>query len=283
MDILVNDKSLDFQLNETLTLPELLDNIQNWASKDNMFILDYSVNGQKNINEINDYNSGNIERLDVSVGSRETLVWENIIELQAYTHKIVSYIITRIQGGASLTPQDQQEIKTGISWMSNSCDSLLAFFNNESDVTDFTISGLNEILESGMYDVFMARFSILENQINIWKKQLFYNLIDSSDANELLVKYKDELKIILPMLEASAANLTIGKDKEALNTLEGVLEWLSLGFIVFEKAGIDKSVLENIEKILQEFDDSLKKRDFVTMADIIDFDLKEALFQLMNY
>jgi hypothetical protein len=282
MEILVNDKILDFELEKTLSLSELLENIQTWASKENLFILDYKVNGLAIEYDENQFNSDNIKFLEINLGSRQTLIWENINELQGYLNKIVSYLIPRLQESENISKIDNQQIHEGMNWVIKSLSSLKKYFSiQESALNEIDEDQLKIALENENYVQLLGIIKTILLLINICKKQLFYNMLDNMEANELKSIYIPELTAVIGKLEEIASDLTIGKDFKALNSLENIIEWLSIGLLVFEKTGSDAQIIDKIKKTLYDLDNCLKNSDFVSLADIIDFDLRESLTALL--
>jgi len=282
MQILVNEKSLDFEMEKTLSLAEILENIQNWAARDNMFILDYKVNGETLENEINQYNSDNIDFLEINIGTKQTLVWENINELQTYLARIVSYLIPRLQESENIASIDNPLLQEGMNWVIKSLSSLKPYFGQEdSALQELNEDQLRAAMENENYVELLGIIKSYLFQINTCKKQLFYTMIDNMNAVELKNIYLPELSSVIGKLEEVAADLTIGKDAKALHSLENIIEWLSIGLLVFEKSGSDMLIIEQIKKTLTDIDDSLKKSDFVSLADIIDFDLRDSLSALL--
>lgn len=274
---MVNNEVLNFELEKEISLPQILENIQSWAIKDNLFILDYKVNGQNVENNQEQYDSNNIEKLEVTVGSRQSLLWENILELQHYISKMVHYIVPRIQDSLS-GDIDQSTIKEGMEWISASYQSLQSFFAPK----DVFVQISDEAMFSENYVLVINEMDKINQQVNLWKKQLFYNIIQDSDVEQLYPMYVQELKLVLDKLEEIASNLTVGKDAIALFSLENIIEWLSAGLAVFEKANAAPDIMEKIKANLVELDESLKNRDFVGVADIVDFDLRENLSNLLE-
>lgn len=282
MQILVNDKSLDFEMEKTLSLAEILENIQNWASRENMFILDYKVNGEVLEMDENQYNSENIDFLEVNIGSKQNLVWENINELQNYLSKIVSYLIPKLQESENIAMIDNPLLHDGMNWVIKSLSSLKKYFTTqESALQEINEEQLKTALENENYVELLGIIKSYLLQINICKKQLFYNMIDNMNATELKSIYLPELTSVIAKLEEVASDLTVGKDLKALNSLENIIEWLSIGLLVFEKSGSDIVIIEQIKKTLVDLDNSLKNSDFVSLADIIDFDLRDSLSALL--
>ncbi|MDH4263070.1 MAG: hypothetical protein OEV78_08505 [Spirochaetia bacterium] len=283
MEILVNDKPLDFELEKTLSLTELLENIQNWALKENLFILDYRVNGETIENEIDTFNSDNIQSLEVNLGSKQTLIWENISELQNYFLKIVTYLIPRLQETSNLSGIDSSQLHEGIQWTIKSLTSIKKYFaKSESAIHEIDEQQLLGASKGENYVQLISIIKAILQNINDCKKQLFYNMLDNINAADLKNMYLSELSSVISKLEEIASDLTIGKDVKALNALENIIEWLSIGILVFEKSGSDVLVIEQIKKTLNDLDDSLKNSDFVSLADIIDFDLRDSLSALLH-
>jgi hypothetical protein len=51
--------------------------------------------------------------------------------------------------------------------------------------------------------------------------------------------------------------------------------------MVFEKSGTNSLIIYQIKKTLNELETSLKNSDLVSLADIVDFDLRDALSALL--
>ena len=283
MEILVNDKPLDFVIDKTLNLSEILDHVQEWALKENMFILDYKVNGNAIERTSNAFNSDNIDVLSIDIGSKQILVWENINELESYIQKIKTYLVPRLQESENFVSIDNEQLLAGMSWIIRSIDSLNNYFNvNETRNESLNEESLQSLIDNENYVALLGYVQSIEHYIHICKKKLFYNLMDKMEATELQGLYLHELTLVLGSLEKIASDLTVGKDGKALKSLENIMEWLSMGLVVFEKSGKDNAIMEKIQNALEVIEDCLKNSDFVSLADTIDFDLRDALAALLK-
>jgi hypothetical protein len=276
MKILVNDNPIDFQLEKTLSLGELLENIQNWAAKENMFILDYLVDGNPVDLESNMLNSENIKKLEVSIGNKSSLIWENLLETESYIYKLVNYLVPRLQDNVNHNEINVELIEEGILWVMNSFDSISKQFKS-NEKNNFTYDFIKDCLNKENYVHILNFLSVFLENIKQWKKNIFYVMIDSSDKNETRTIYMAELKNVLGSLDEIASNFTIGKDLAALSELENIIDWISIGLVVFEKTGTSAEQINEVKNILNDLSNSLNNQDFVTIADIVDFDLKDAL------
>ena len=282
MEILINEKPIDFELDKKLSLPELLDNIQEWASRENLFILDYKVNGSVIEDDGNHYNSDNIQFLEINIGTKQMLIWESINELQNYLSRTSSYLLPRLQESVKVMEIDKSMVSKGINWVKNSIASLRNHFSlpgyslHEIDEEQLSIS-----LEKENYVELLTTIKAILVKLDLCKKQLFYNMLTSMEASDLKVIYIPELISVIARLDEIASDLTVGKDLKALNGLENIIEWLSIGLLVFEKSGTDIQVIESVKKTLNDLEQSLKNSDFVSLADIVDFDLRESLSALI--
>lgn len=278
----MNDKSLDFELEKTTSLPELLDNIQEWASKENLFILDYRVNGLDIKSDVDQYTSENIDRLEINIGSRQVLIWENINELQTYLIKTASYLLPRLQESEDVAVIDNAQLQEGMAWVIRSLEALKKYFSMaENSLIKYDEDFINTAVKNENYVNLLNIIQSVLIQVNACKKQLFYSMLDSMEASELKNLYVQELESVINSLEAIASDLTVGKDVKALNSLENIIEWLPMGLLVFEKSGSDPKSIEQVKKTLSDLEKSLKNSDFVSLADIIDFDLRDSLTALL--
>ena len=119
MKITVNREPIAFELEQDITISEVLEHIQKWAGEQKLFILNYQILPLKEVENLAEENllSSEINTLEVEVGTQNDLYRENLVELDRYLEQIGYFIANGLQEGRKLNEKEIAIVKEGLSWI----------------------------------------------------------------------------------------------------------------------------------------------------------------------
>ncbi|MES0489692.1 MAG: hypothetical protein ABUK01_06865 [Leptospirales bacterium] len=280
MDILVNGQEIDFDLQENIALTKVLEHLQEWASKDSMFVLDYKVNGENSGLANQSLMSSQINTLEIELGDQSQLVYSHLEELTKYVNKVGNFIAGSIQKKKPLDISAIAEIDEGLTWIIDSLQGLQRYFEG------YNIQNELLVLEEKQGNIAQNLPEILEglisirNTVELWSKSYVISNLNEEEATEVMQGFVLEIAQQTDILEQIATDLTAGNEKKALALLETIMQWISDGILIMNKSGFQPDLLKKLNETMNEVAESLNDNDFVTLADIIDYDLKDILNEL---
>ena len=281
MEILVNQTPLDFELQDTISLPQVINHIEDWACQNNYYVLDYTYTTTGTATTQNEKNimSSDIAKLEIQVGDQGDLIEQNLIEVSTYIDKAGSFIADLVQNEKELPNGEIANIQEGFSWIQDVLQSVKKQiqigaseeFNHALD----NIASLELNAESMM--LALQVLAVLRNHVLIWLKQYNFSKLSQADYEKL----KNELQADIPKLHDSieqiATNLTVGKEAEALMQLEGIVPFLSDVLAAINVEGKNEDICTELISVLNNLTTALDSNDSVTAADLVDYDLRDLL------
>lgn len=290
MQILVNGENLDFEMTQKTSLTDILKYISDWARQDATYILDYRIDGKEKVSGA-DYHSENMNTLEVSLGSAENLFLEHILELEEYLDKMGNHLAVMLQNqtSAGADVDLSSEVLDGLAWIHDSAETILNRFG-QPPMAEL------ELLQAAPHEIASELSGVLQVLIEIrqsleaWKKNIIMKSLSGEEKTQYCKKFLGEIEGSLERLEGIVQNFTIGKEAEALGEFELYLIWLSEGLALLasrEEESIAlpqeaRNKLDEIKGLLPEIHDALENADFVTLADILDYDLREMITGLVK-
>ena len=281
MEILVNQTPLDFELQDTISLPQVINHIEDWAGQNNYYVLDYTytTTGTATTQNEKSIMSSDIAKLEIQVGDQGDLIEQNLIEVSTYIDKVGSFIADLVQNEKELPNDEIANIQEGFSWIQDVLQSVKKQiqigaseeFNHALD----NITSLELNVESMMPA--LQVLAVLRNHVLIWLKQYNFSKLSQADYEKL----KNELQADIPKLHDSieqiATNLTVGKEAEALIQLEGIVPFLSDVLAAINVEGKNEDICTELISVLNNLTTALDSNDSVTAADLVDYDLRDLL------
>ena len=111
MDIFVNDEKLEFTLEKEATLQEILNHIQEWAAKRELYLIDYELASH---DEDGPFHSGNIKELYLKLGDRTDLIRYNLIEMQKYIERVLRFLGDKVKSNETLSEEEEAQLKAAL-------------------------------------------------------------------------------------------------------------------------------------------------------------------------
>lgn len=279
MQIFVNSQALDYELEKSATLSEIIDNVQEWAKKSNMFILDYDVVTEKENN--NDLlTSDDIDKINIEIGNSEDVILKNIIDLNEYIDKMGSFLAVNPKL-EELTKENFNIVSEGLKYISDALIELREKIRSEE-----SLNKAIEVLQKNPVDLeigeVIAALASARNHTMLWKKQYEYIRLSEEELLQKKDEFMEKIPEYISSLDDIAQDLTTGETAKAVTELEKWMVYLSEGLNILTITGYRLDKVESLTKLLSSLTDSLFENDLVTSADIVDFDIRDELETLLE-
>ncbi|MDH5718581.1 MAG: hypothetical protein OEZ22_13225 [Spirochaetia bacterium] len=281
MDIFINNEPLQFELKEDLPLSKIIDNISTWAAEKDYYILEYHVDsGSKKTEPF----SNEINKLEIEIGDIQDLTRATLNELLDYLNRVGSFLSNKIHSKSELTENETLELIEGIDCINNAAAVLSGQTGNN---ISNTLNELKKIAKTAkteqdilnlLQHLTYIRFFILDT-----RRQFQFKFLTPDELDECKKKFIDKIDKIETYLEKMTTEFTIGKEAEAILSLNDLIEIIYDGLTVLHLTSTAPETAEKIASLLKDLMDSLDKKDMVTVADILDFDLRDSLKELKQY
>jgi hypothetical protein len=276
MDIFVNDEKLEFTLDKKASLQEILNHIQEWASKRELYLIDYEL---ASLDEDGPFHSGNIKELHLKLGDRTDLIRYNLIEMQNYIERVLRFLGEKVKIGKVLSSEEEAQLLEGKEWLGESLVSSHHLLSGKENNND---SFLKPLTDAKSIEDHISALSYIFDRLNIWFKQFTFNTLSEKERQVYIQKFLLELPAVIKSLEEIAADFTVGKEVKGFQHLDKTLEFLSDGLLYLSSDKTWGEVLERLTEILNELVIALSSQDMVNAADIIDYDLREIIDEIMQ-
>ena len=272
MEIYINKEPVAFQLEKETSLDSIINYMHDWANQQNLYVLDYKVFPEiptlKSVNQI--------KTIHITVGKQEDLVFENLQNLSDYLDNIGSFIASKITAHNLLTEEERKQLNEGYEWIKDSVDGLSKFFSSSELIADTMLSSLDA--EGQLLDQ-IELLANLKNAVMNMMRQVQFAGLSEKEIENMIDDFVEAIPQVTVKLEEIATGFTLGKEAEALSSLEETVQYIMEGITVLRKKNVNFNS-DKMVSILNDLTRSLDESDFVTAADIVDFDLKEELYKL---
>lgn len=276
MDIYINNEKLEFTLEKETSLQDILKHIQDWAGQRELYLIDYNLDS---IDENGPFHSGNIHRLDISLGDRTDLLKHNLIEMQRYVDRILKFLAEKLQKQAELSAEESAQLLEGKEWLSESLVASYGLLSGSSQLDEKVIHDLESSSSLQEHIICLSRVADL---LSLWYRQFSYNILSEEEQQAFTKKFLAELPAVAKSLEEIASDFTVGKEVKGFQTLDSTLAFFSDGLLYLSNDPVWGEVIERLTDILRELVQALSDQDMVNAADIIDYDLREILDEIMH-
>ena len=277
MQIFIDNKELDFQLEEEKTLKEVIDALNSWLSSENYFITGLKVDN----NETDPEDSDLLISLKVDSISDIKLTTANFLELKlSQLDAVQQYFILVLNN-----------INAG------NADSLVKVLDDYKNIKPLLKTNIDKVYEnsSGFIE------NILENKSEI---ESFFDEIRIFSENIIIVAETRKNEIISPETELQqlkqqfqktaeeAGNVSIllqtGKDREAMDTVIDFVEFLKkfsriLGILDIKKTvPMENTAIQEFNVMLSELCSAIENSDSVLTGDLLEYEIVPVVENILS-
>lgn len=312
MDVIINKEKIDFDLDGNENCGSIVNDLRSWLFQKKHIMLKTIVNSEEYNPVIHDaLIISEIKKIEIDTEHIEILTLNSLSELKNYADRVEDNI-GKINAEPSKF-SDQKildlflQMKDGYSWCVKAVDNISKVLQVGVDnvkinqlCNDFTMS-LNElapVIDPVVIKRLMTsgRVASINNSLLMLIAELFTELkakktllsfdelIErSAELREILSKLKDELITVSEKLQIGESVEAMNLLKEKFSTLESITNFFQQAqhSVSIDYKSIlvnDKSVqeyLDNYLKLLKELLDSFETKDYVMLADLIEYELTE--------
>lgn len=278
MQIYVNSQPLDYQLEESATLSEIITNVQEWAKKSDMFILDYNVIPEKEQLEKN-LTSDDIDKLNIELGNSEDVILKSVLDLNHYIDKMGNFLAVNPHL-EELSDENYSIINEGLKYIAEAIIQLKEKIRSEDSIAKAIDVLQKDPAELEIGEI-IAALASARNHTMLWKKQYEYIRLSKKELTEKKDEFMAKLPGYISTLDDIAEDLTTGETLKAVTDLEKWMVYISegLNILTITQTRLDK--VEALMALLNSLTDALFENDLVTAADIVDFDIRDELESLL--
>jgi len=280
MRILVNDEPLNFEIQERLSVAEAIDKVRTWAEGQGHFVIDYRIAALPEFADSEALMTDQVELIDITLGDQRDLVETNLRDLIDYSDRMGYFLAKAISEGRTLDDKEQASLIEACAFMDESIMALLSHLapENKQDLSQ----AVKDLKNQADLVLKINALAIIKNQIQLWLRSVEFSRIDSSEAENKLTEFRSQIGQLKSDLEKIASQMTRGKEQAALQALESAMQKITDAMILMRIAeDTKKDEGKSILIILRTLTQHLDEKDWVSAADVVDFDLRDALDRLL--
>ena len=321
MNIYVNEQKLEAELTGERNLKEVYESFRDWISEHKKYILGVSVDRKETpvtSSSLDTMEPENVGRLDFYIGDEMDMLLHTLGEMDHY----VDQIGTTLFDQENLSAEDISHLQEGIQWIQQIMTSFSSMLkidlknmsvllpeNSDSDPIaeilerlkdysqNFHNGSVRKDIEVFLGDLRSFKFFLMKLDL-----QLKSMGIDGSELISTVEKFESGMNPLIDKIISVNEKFQRGKDKEALQDLDGIaaelhacvavlhaveqrllrdqghsIQELSVGNLSFPK------LMKDLAALLKDFNDALETNDFVAVGDIMEYELTEKLASLRPF
>ncbi|MDH5719110.1 MAG: hypothetical protein OEZ13_00675 [Spirochaetia bacterium] len=280
MEILINDQPLDFELKDIISLSEIIDHVSEWAGKNNYYILDYKVQTEsKSLKPMSD----EIDKIEIEVGDIKDLTLATVNELLEYLNRVGSFLAERLYKNIPFSLDEKEQLQEGVDCIEKAFIVLISpepieekSKNMKAVVSDLANLAKDIDSDEGLMKV-LQNMTLIRYHLLDLSRQYRFKALSPEELEKGKQKFLSQLESVDGLLEKITSEFTIGKEAHAILALNDLMEGLFEGINVLYLTGTAIETSEKITVIFQDLMKAIEEKDMVTAADIIDFDLRDAI------
>ncbi|MCS6983789.1 MAG: hypothetical protein NZM25_01505 [Leptospiraceae bacterium] len=269
MELFINSQRVDFSLDENLCLDEIVEKVTNWALGQNHYVLEYRHYPKKGHEEEPPCRD-NLERIEFELGSYNDLVFSHLQELAKYIDEVGVFLAQKIEKGRPLEREEESLYREGVHFISESLSKLSRIFGENPREFERYLSILFE--SQNLWERLEA-LAFVKNKVALWQRLHELNLLSAEEKEALLQEFQEKKVQISERCQELATLFTMGKEKEALLGLESFISYLTTILALTLNKGKGNQLLADLASLSA----ALESKDFVTAADLLDFEIREGI------
>jgi len=317
MDILFNGQSVEIGVENEKTLKDLSKSVQEWSAGRNLIFTGvYADEDYFPAEEVGDIALDTLGCVDFQIESKSDLVIGTISEAGAFCDKLISFI-DELPEDMTLFDEVREDILDSLEWLETVTGSVTALLDLDVNAVKFLdltlaeylaqLKSLPATIHDGGGDSLLQNRALIEKLEGLYKMLLFSDsirslVISSIDSPDrlvaALVSTREALDVQIANLEKVAALFQSGKDKDAAELfypfIDFMYAYLRSAVQTQPVFGIDPdSIVVNeisleqrnndIHSFLSEIVEVMENDDIISMADILEYEMKPLLAELPAY
>ena len=321
MEVRINDYPVEIMLENEKTAQDVVKSITDWINEKNLIFLGVDIDGNyHDSGMVPPVPVETISLMNCLVQSRADVVYETVNEGIAYCDRVLGFL--QHSGDDGIDSDELGDLISGMEWLQEVFTTIAGLLKIDLDQVSFRdekVSAYIEKLNAMKHRIvgFMAEMKE-EDDIDI-EENLFYSLrevfgmflvseemkrliIDSIDSPDVLLQSLKEIKDMIPeqveLLEQIAAAYQTGNDPEGVDKLFRFIDFLftytrtcyqvspvfgvDLKEVVIDGISLDDKNRE-LQTLMNETMDIMENNDMISLADILEYEIKESLANIDRY
>ncbi len=321
MNIYVNEQKLEAELTGERNLKEVYQSFKDWTFEHKKYILGMSIDEKETSttsSSLDTLEPANVDRLDFYIGDEMDMLLHTLGEMDHYVDQIGTTLFDK----ESLCIEDISHLQEGMQWIHQIMTSFSAMLKTDlksmsvllpegSDSEsikeilerlkdysqDFHNRNTRKDIEEFLGDLRSFKFFIMKLDL-----QLRSMGVDSSELISTVEKFENGMNPLIERIVSVNEKFQRGKDKEALQDLDGIAEELHTCIAVLhaveqrllrdqghniQALSIEDisfhELMKNLAALLKEFNDALETNDLVAVGDIMEYELTKQLASLQPF
>jgi hypothetical protein len=321
MDVRINDYPVEIMLENEKNAKEVVKSITEWINEKNLIFLGVDIDGNyHDAAEVPPVPVENISLMNCLVQSRADVVYETVNEGIAYCDRVLGFL--QHSGDEGIDADELGDLISGMEWLQEVFGTIAGLLKMDLEQVSFRDEKVSAYIEKlgALKHKIVTFMSEMKDQDDIdIEESLFYSLreifgvflvseemkrliIDSIDSPDVLIQSLKEIKEMLPqqleLLEQIAAAYQTGNDPEGVDKLFRFIDFLftytRTCYQVSPVFGVDlKEVMidgisleeknRELQTLMNETMDIMESNDMISLADILEYEIKESLENVDKY
>lgn len=292
MRISINEKAIDFSLENEKTLGDVIDGIHAWLEDSGYQIFSIEYDGKtvvpsgENDEEWKEQPIDKMQDLDITVLSSTEQYGQDL-------HTLYQYISLLQRALASDNRELIKDLKNELPYIVNNIDRILGSQNEYGQVLEKLVES-SGIKEGEMKPAVQQLLSYLNNLLIILQSRI-------NEVTQPLTELRstaEGLKALVPQLMDVSVYLQTGKDKQAMSSIiefTEIYEKLIRLYRLLQSQGItdlSKTIFDGqdftsfyseLNEIFHELEDAFKSKDSVLIGDLLEYEVAPRTERLMEF
>lgn len=322
MKLLINGSEISFDLSEENRVKEVVSAVKDWAATRDLIITEVLVD-EKTYHVDDELNLpvDSVGKIDCQIVSKADLIMSTIDEGAAYCERAITFLNLSVENG-SVDSAKKEQLSAGLLWLEETLHTIFHLLTlDPADVSymDRSVSECVKELSSlsaaiaaasddkSLLEIISSRKGIIEIARGIFKMLYFSDnlrqiIVKGLDSPNDLVVHLEEVSEGLASqcesIERASIAFQTGKDAEGSEILQSLIDFIYRYMRICHQISpvfgvdsativIDDRSMENlnasIHSSLEEIVNVMENGDIISLADILEYQLKEDLFHCKGY
>lgn len=321
MEVKINNYPVEIMLENEKSAKDVVNSIGEWINQKNLIFIGIDIDGDHyNVDEAPDTPVEKIGVINCLVQSRADVVYDTVNEAIVYCDRVLDFL-NHLED-EPMDTDELEDIISGMEWLQEVFITVSALLRmdmkdvkfRDSNAAEYldrleklkhnVVSFLSEMKEDGEVDIDDSLFMNLRDILGIFlvSEEMKRLVIESIDSPDVLINSLKEILKLLPdqmaVLEKAAVSYQTGNDTQGMEQLFQFIDFMfgytrtcyqiapvfdvNLAEIVIDGLSLEEKNRE-LQTMLNETLDIMESNDMISLADILEYEIKELIENLEQY
>ena len=321
MEVKINNYPVEIMLENEKTAKDVVNAIGEWINQKNLIFIGIDIDGDHhNVDEAPDTPIDKINVINCLVQSRADVVYDTVNEAIVYCDRVMDFL--HHLEDEPMDTDELEDIVSGIEWLQEVFVTVSALLRmdmkdvkfRDSNAAEYldrleklkhnVVNFLSEMEDDGEIDIDDSLFMNLREILAIFlvSEEMKRLVIESIDSPDVLIVSLKEIQKQLPVqkeiLEKAAVSYQTGNDTQGMEQLFQFIDFMfgytrtcyqiapvfdvNLSEIDIEGVTLEEKNRE-LQTMLNETLDIMESNDMISLADILEYEIKELIENLEQY